>query len=221
MNCCTQTTGVGRFFSRFARSNRKRYKKRGFSLSQKHLFSGLKQLGFNQASVLEIGCGVGYLHQSLLDHGASRAIGIDLSEGMIHEARAVAREKHLEARTEYIQGDFVDLAGRLSGSDLTILDKVVCCYPDAASLVKTSVEKTIRVYALTYPRTRWFLKVFSTLGAWVLKLVGSQFRGYIHDPEKIAVWITERGFKKSYENQTMIWLTQVYQHNNLTKIAEG
>lgn len=214
MNCCTQTTGVGRFFSRFASSNRRRYQKKGFSSSQKHLISGLKQLGFNEASVLEIGCGVGYLHQSLLDHGASRATGIDLSEGMIHEARAVSKERHLEGRTEYIQGNFVDLAGGLARSDITILDKVVCCYPDAASLLKTSIEKTSRVYALTYPRDRWFLKLFSTLAAWVLKLIGSQFRGYIHDPEKIEFWITERGFIKSYENQTMIWLTQVYEYSN-------
>ena len=214
MNCCTQTTGVGRFFSRFARLHRKRYKKRGFSSSQKQLISGLKQHEFKEASILDIGCGVGYLHQSLLDHGASRAVGIDLSEGMIHEARALAKEKHLEGRTEYIQGDFVDLADGLAESDFTILDKVVCCYPNAFSLVKTSIEKTTRVYALTYPRNRWFLRFFSTLAAVALKLIGSQFRGYVHDPEKIASWITEKGFKKSYENQTMIWLTQVYEYRN-------
>ena len=38
----------------------------------------------------------------------------------------------------------------------------------------------------------------------------SPFRIYVHDPRRIEGWIAATGFKKRYENQTAIWLTQVY-----------
>lgn len=44
----------------------------------------------------------------------------------------------------------------------------------------------------------------------LLWLARSTFRSYVHDPRRIEGWITATGFKKRYENQTAIWLTQVY-----------
>ena len=44
----------------------------------------------------------------------------------------------------------------------------------------------------------------------LLWLVRSPMRNYVHDPRRIEGWIVATGFKKRYENQTAIWLTQVY-----------
>ena len=70
---------AGKIFSLFARGSRKRLEKKGFEDSQRKLVEGLKQVGFDNATLLEIGCGVGYLHQSLLEQGALTAVGIDLA----------------------------------------------------------------------------------------------------------------------------------------------
>jgi hypothetical protein len=48
------------------------------------------------------------------------------------------------------------------------------------------------------------------ISAFMLKLVRSDFRPYVHDPEVIEKWITETGFSKAYQNNNMVWLTQVY-----------
>ena len=96
------------------------------------------------------------------------------------------------------------------GADVTVLDKVVCCYPDADGLVHASLKKTNRVYALTYPRNRWYIRTMMGISAFMLKLVRSDFRPYVHDPEMIEKWITDTGFSKSYQNNNMVWLTQVY-----------
>jgi hypothetical protein len=48
----------------------------------------------------------------------------------------------------------------------------------------------------------------------IMKLLRSDFRSYVHDPEKIHQWITARGFTKLYQNQTLVWLTQVYVKNS-------
>lgn len=195
----------------FAGSYRKRFTKKGFEPSQQQLIAGIEQAGFAGATLLEVGSGVGYFHQVLLEHGAKSAVGIDFSQEMLNEAISWAEEKKLTNRTEYIQGDFIELLDKVSPAEVTILDKVVCCYPHAELLVKNSIAKTNRVYALTYPRKRWFIQAAVASSALFLKLIGSSFRPYVHNPRDIEKWITEKGYKKIVQSQTFIWLTQVYQ----------
>ncbi len=209
--CCPHSQSASRVFSLFARRYRKRFERRGFEPSQKQLIEGLTQTGFAGASVLEIGSGVGHLHQSLLEQGADCAIGIDLAPKMIEEAGRWARERGLEGRTKYLDGDFMEIAETIDAAEATILDKVVCCYPDADGLVHRSLEKTLRVYALTYPRNRWYVRAGVAIGALLMKLIRSDFRPYVHDPEVIEGIIERAGFVKTYQATTFIWLTQVYQ----------
>lgn len=208
--CCPHSKSGGRIFSFFARSYRRRFTKKGFEPSQVQLMSGLEQVGYQNSSLLEIGSGVGYLHQMLLEQGAKTAVGIDLSPDMLKEARDWANEKGLSDRIEYIQGDFIELLDQVNTADVTILDKVVCCYPDAELLVKSSVAKTSRVYALIYPRNRWFIKIAVEITAFALKLIRSDFRPYVHNPDNVESWIVDLGFKKAYQKNTIIWLTQIY-----------
>ena len=212
MHCCGPITcGTGRFFSRFARRYRRRYQRKGLERSQTDLLHGILAAGVDDATLLEIGCGVGYLHQRLLQSGAARAVGIDLASAMLDEARLLAHEQGLGARTTYLLGDFIDLAPQLDTADVTLLDKVVCCYPDAAALVNRSLDKTHRVYALTLPRAHLFNRVGVVLLSAALKLLGSAYRPYVHDPVAIEAWITARGFRKSFQTRTLLWLTQVYE----------
>lgn len=208
--CCTPTRGIGKFFGHFARRYRRRYARRGLEPAQRQLIDGLRRAGFAGATLLEIGCGVGYLHQQLLREGAERALGVDISEDMLAQARASARDAGLAERTEYREGDYMALADGLDPADVTLLDKVVCCYPDAEGLVTRSVSRTRRVYALTYPRDRLFNRAGVRLLDFFLWLVRSTFRTYVHDPRRIEGWISAAGFRKRYENRTFLWLTQVY-----------
>lgn len=210
-SCCQPTGAIGRFFSRFAKMSAKHYRKKGLAVSQKQLLSGIDDLGFEQATILEIGCGVGYLHQSLLNSGAKQALGIDISDKMITEAKTMAIQTGLEGRTDYRVGDFIDLAEKIDGYDLCILDKVVCCYPDAENLIKLATAKTRRVLALTFPRKNIANMIGIKLMWLVLFLIRSPFRNYLHDPDMIEHDIIKKGFEKKYQNQTWLWTTQVYQ----------
>ena len=209
--CCPHSKSGGRIFSFFARSYRKRFTKKGFEPSQQQLMSGLEHAGYKDASLLEVGSGVGYMHQVLLEQGAAKAVGIDLATDMLKEAQQWADEKGLANRVQYIQGDFIELLDQVDNAEVTILDKVVCCYPHAELLVNSSTKKTDRVYALTYPRNRWFIRVAMEVMAFFLKLSGSDFRAFVHNPDDIERWIIEVGFKKTFEDKTFIWLTQIYQ----------
>lgn len=208
--CCPHSRSGGRVFSFFARNYRKRFTKKGFEPSQQQLMQGLQQAGFKDANVLEIGSGVGHFHLTMLEQAAKSATGIDLAPKMIEEAEKWACERGLADRVRYFQGDFMEILPEVDTAEVTVLDKVVCCYPDADGLVHASLEKTGRVYALTYPRYRLSVRMAIGLGALLMKLLGSSFRPYAHDPDDIERWITAAGFKKQYQNTTFIWLSQVY-----------
>lgn len=214
--CCPHSRSAGRFFSFFARRYRKRFESRGFEPPQKLLLKGLQQAGYQGASLLEIGSGVGHLNQSLLEQGASTAVGIDLAPKMIEEAVKWASDRGLEDRTRYIEGDFMEIVQSVEQADVTLLDKVVCCYPDADGLVHKTLEKTRRVYALIYPRNRWFIRAGCRLLSVLMKLTGSEFRPYVHDPDQVDQWVRDAGFTRLYNDQTMIWLVQVYVKDDVT-----
>ena len=208
--CCCHAESAGKFFSFFARRARKRFERKGLEPTQKQLMAGLEQAGIQGARLLEIGCGVGHLHQSLLEQGASVAVGVDIAPMMLSEAKNWADERALGDRVKYVEGDFMAVDENIDSADICILDKVVCCYPDAQGLVQRSLAKTSRVYGLTYPRDRWFTRLGTGAIACLLWLVRSNFRPYVHDPGQIEGWISDEGFAKQFENRTAAWLTQVY-----------
>lgn len=221
MGCCTvPAKDTARFFSRLAGFHRLRFRVFGFEDTQRHLIEGIKQAGLSGASLLEIGCGPGYLHQGLLQSGAGRAVGVDLSERMLREARHLADRGGLAGRTEYRQGDFVALAPRLGSADITILDKVVCCYPDVEALLRCSLDKTRRVYALTYPRDRRLTRMGVALMARWLRLIGSEFRTYVHPPQRIRAEITARGFQRLYAQDTRLWASEIYVHESCARPSD-
>lgn len=209
-SCCAHAKAAERLFSHFAKVYRWRYQLFGLERSQRQLAVGLEKAGLPGARLLEIGCGVGFLHQWLLEHGARWAIGVDLSARLLAEAEAMARRRGLDGRVRYVQGDFLDLAGAIEPVDFVILDKVICCYPDARELLTQAAGHARRAVALTYPRdtplNRLGIRIINRFLTWV----GSEFRTFLHDPSAVAGWLAEAGLEQAVEAQTPVWLTQIF-----------
>ncbi len=211
MNCCTAINAdTGRFFSRFAGFHRLRFRLFGFERTQRQLIRGIQAAGIGGATLLEIGCGPGYLHRTLLRLGASRATGVDLSEAMLAIARAGAQAESLVERTDYRRGDFAQMANEVPDADLVVLDKVICCYPDWGSLVDCSLLKARRLYAFTIPRDRALTRTGVKAMRWGLRRFGCCYQPFIHDPAQIEARILAGGFRRTYEARTAGWLTRVY-----------
>lgn len=208
--CCPHSRSTSKCFSLLARCYRWRFEQRGIDPAQQQLLEGLEQTGYRDKTVLEIGSGVGHLHQTLLEHGARSAVGIDLAPAMIEQATDLAAKRGLSDRTHYISGDFMQAAQDILPAEITILDKVVCCYPDADGLIHRALDKTDEILALTYPRRTWYTRLGVAIAALFMRLIGSAFRPYVHDPGRIECWILDAGFTKCYEKATRIWLTQAY-----------
>jgi len=209
MNCCC-LEATNKFFNTQARRSEKYFKKKGLRKEQRHLADGIRQSGMQEAEILEIGCGVGGLHLSLLKESATKATGFDISEKMIATARQLSAEMGLQDRTHYRHGDFVTMHENAPAADVTILDKVICCYENAPELIAHSTAKTRRIYAVSYPRQNPIVKLVFRSTKFVLKFFRQAFHPYYHEPKQIQKWITEAGFAKVYEKETMVWLVQVF-----------
>jgi len=211
MHCCAvPCNDTNRLFSRLAGFYRWRFRVFGFEKTQKQLLRGILETGVDHASILEIGCGAGHLHRELLQQGAACATGVDISENMLVQARKLSAASSLAERTRYHQGDYADLADGLDDADITVMDKVVCCYPDPERLLTAALPKTRRIIALTYPRDRVFTRVAIRIAARLLKLSGSDFRPYVHNPVEIRRWITQLGFTPLSFSSVFAWQTEVY-----------
>ena len=211
MTCCAAINeDTGRLFSRFAAWHRLRFRLFGFERTQRQLLGGIRQAGIGGATLLEIGCGPGYLHRALLRLGAERATGVDLSAGMLEIARAGAVAEGLAERTDYLQGDFTQVADQVAEADVVILDKVICCYPDWLVLVERSLGKARRCYALTIPRDRALTRASIKAMRWGLRGMGCCYQPFVHDPEEIDGRIGASGFRLIDEARTPLWLTRTY-----------
>jgi SAM-dependent methyltransferase len=211
MSCCAiPSADTSRFFSRLARLYRWRSRLFGLDSTQRRLIDGIRRTGLEGETLLEIGCGAGQLQRELLQAGARHGVGVDLSAGLLEEARREAQRAGLASRTDYRQGDFVALADAIAPAAIVVLDKVVCCYPDPERLLEAAMDRTRRVLALTYPRDRAATRAGVALMAALLRLTGCRFRPYVHDPASIEDWIKCRGFRRHSRARTFAWLTDIH-----------
>jgi|SRR5215212_1990504 magnesium-protoporphyrin O-methyltransferase len=80
MASCCPSRDYRRFFNqRFARRLANRYRKRGLDPTAQTMVQFLQELGIEDASILEIGGGVGEIQIELLKLGAARAQNLELS----------------------------------------------------------------------------------------------------------------------------------------------
>jgi magnesium-protoporphyrin O-methyltransferase len=211
MSCCQTeaSAGTGRFFSRRARHFRRRFRRRGLDRIQRLLVDGIAAAPIKEASILEIGCGVGGLHLALLARGAGCAVGVDISEEMIRHARELARDMGMNDRTAYIAGDVVVLAPELSRLDIVVLDKVVCCYEDLPRLLDVSLGRAERTYALSYPRgmTRWGFAALALLA----RILRWSFYPRWHDWAAMLARIQHEGFSPRFSADTLFWSVRVFE----------
>ncbi|GAB6066938.1 hypothetical protein JCM13664_02560 [Methylothermus subterraneus] len=207
---CAHAQATEKLFSRFAKAYAWRYRLFGLERSQRQLVEGLARIGYQGSTLLEIGCGVGWLHRWLLQRGAAWAMGVDLSPRMVAEAQRLAAEQGLAERTSYRVGDFVELAAEIEPADCVLLDKVICCYPDAAALLRQAASRARRAVALTYPRRHRLNRALHGGLNRLLIWMRSDFRTYLHDPAAVEELFYAWGWKKDFEARTWLWLTQVF-----------
>lgn len=180
------------------------------------LLEALGQAGLEGRSVLDVGCGVGDLATETIRLGAERATGLDVSNENIALARRLAAERGVIDRTSFQVGD--GNRGPLPTADVVVLNRVVCCYPDADGLVDRSLAVAGSVYALTAPVSSGpvgllnrALTAVSNVAYAIRRKHYQGFRTFVHDMARLDERIRAAGFRPvRREHRRLVWDLAVY-----------
>ncbi len=186
------------------------YRRHGPGKTARLLIDALKAAGIHEATLLDIGGGVGVLQHELLKSGASTAIHVEASSAYLHAAQEeAARQGHAE-RITYHHGNFVDLAPQLPQADVVTLEKVICCYPDVRALVGLSSARARKLYGVVFPRDTWWMKIGGRLINLSLTIQRSGFHFFVHPTEQVESVIRASGLQRRFYRKTLFWQVVVY-----------
>ncbi len=177
------------------------------------LRDGLLRLDPAGRTVLELGCGRAALLLQLVQAGAARATGIDLSPASIDAARAAFERAQLSQCLDISVGDAARVP--LEPHDWVILDRVICCYADVERLLANTQPAARHIYAFTVPSSRGWRGVAARLEEWLEgawnRLHGRPCRGYVHDLDLIEERLSAAGFRLRRRDHDRLWHIAIYE----------
>jgi hypothetical protein len=212
MSCCTPTGYRTIFATKTAERDAGRYRRKGLMGSARWVFRALTGEGVDDASVLEVGGGIGALQLELLEAGADHATNVEIIDSYEPVARALITEHELGGRIERLIGDFAQTSDRAPGADLVIMHRVLCCYPEPAALIDAACAHANDRVAITIPREAWWVKLgFATMNTW-LRLRRIAFRGYVHPHAPMLELAAAHGFHSVHHQQGSLWASHILRH---------
>lgn len=214
---CPQCVGIEREFGeKTAARELHQYHKNGPSNSTRLLIETLANLGIQDKTLLDIGGGIGVIQHELLKKGLARSISVDASSAYAAAARKEAQSQGFEERTEYIHGDFVDLASKVAEADIVTLDKVICCYDDMRALVSASASKAKDYYGVVFPYDTWWVKAAFKILNLFLAIIGNPFRTFVHPTSSVEEILTAKNLERtSYSRSGILGFWQVIVYTRL------
>ncbi len=113
-----------------------------------------------QDVVYDLGSGDGRLVFAAIEHGAGKAVGVELNPGHVRESTDLARKKSLESRVTFVEADLMDVD--LSPATLVI----TYLFSSASAALKPKFEAELK------PGTRVVMESFPVHG-WKPKQIRS------------------------------------------------
>jgi len=205
VECCPCEGLESQFGPKLAERELRRFRRRGPNRSTQLLINSLRTAGIEGVSLLDIGGGVGAIHHTLLDAGATTAFHVDVSGDYIKAAREEAIARGHTNRVLFLHGDFVERASGIPAADVVTLDRVICCYPDMKALVGHAADKARRLFGAVYPPDAWWMRLSVRAINGLMRLRRSSFRAYAHSPAAIEAVLQHHGFERIERKRTLAW----------------
>lgn len=203
--CCGPAGYRTTFGDKFARRVARRYERRGLNRTQRRLVGFLAERGLENASVLEIGGGLGEIQVELLSRGASHVTNLEISDG--YEARA-AELLASAGVADRVDRRFLDIAtspDEVEAADIVVLHRVVCCYPDYERLLAAAGGHARRVLVFSHPPRTILSRAVVGWDNFLRRLRGNDFRAFVHPPRAMLAVLDEQGLKPRYHHRGLAW----------------
>ena len=205
MTCCNPR-GCDEFFSpRFARRMAKRYRRRGLDDTARSMVGFLETRGVEGLTVLEVGGGIGEIQLELLKRGARGSVNLELSPAYDEEARRLLREAGVEGRAQRQLHDIAADPEAVEPSDVVVLHRVVCCYPDYERLLGAAADRARRALVFSYPRRNAISRLVIAAENIAFRLRRMEFRTFAHPPAAMLAVLSEHGLRPTFAHQGLVW----------------
>ena len=208
-DCCAApgTEGYEEVFDdRFARKSARRYRRKGLTPTERRIVSFISATGVDDATVLEIGGGVGEIQLELLARGAARTENLELSGAYEAEAARLIGEAGVAGRvTRRLGVDLAVTTEKVDMADIVVLHRVVCCYPDFERLLGAAAERARHTIVFSHPPRTLTRRAFVAVGNLALRLSHKTYRGFIHSPSAMIDTLRRHGFEPRLRHSGRSW----------------
>lgn len=216
MTCCHHCQATDAHFSKqIATADLERYRRSGPGVTTRLLIQGLQAAAISDATLLDIGAGIGVLHHELLGTTVRAATHVEASSAYVAVAREESERRGNGDKVQYLEGDAVDLAPALDQADVVTMDRVICCYPDWNRLVTTASSKAKTLVAFSVPHDRWYVRLVFVVQNLVRKLKGDDFRTFVHPVDAMNRALGAMGFRMVWVRRTVAWRVALYGRDDL------
>jgi len=204
-DCCDRDAYDETFGDRFARRMARRYRKRGLDRTRRRVVDFLTVHGIEEATVLEIGGGIGEVHVELLRRGARAATNLEISTSYEEQAAQLLEGSGLGDRVTRRFLDIASTPDEVEPADVVVLHRVVCCYPDYERLLSAAAGHARRLLVFSHPPRNLVTRVSFSFDNLVRRLRRNDFRAFVHPPEAMMAAVESQGMSVRYRHRGPSW----------------
>ena len=204
-DCCSRSGYQTVFSDRFARRVARTYRKRGLDSTQRRLVSFLTERGITDASVLEIGGGVGEIQIELLVPRCPQATNLEISQNYEAEAAALLERSGMADRVTRRLVDIATSPEAAEPADVVVLHRVVCCYPDYARLLTAAAGHAKRLLVFSHPPENVLSRMIIGGENLLRRLSRNDFRAFVHPPNAMIRAAQAQGMSVTYWHRSLSW----------------
>lgn len=209
--CCDRDGYDEIFGDRFARRVARRCCKRGLDRTRRRVVEFLCAQGIEDATVLEIGGGIGELHVELLLRGAQAATNLEISTGYDEEAARLLDRSGVGDRVTRRLLDIATAPENVEPADVVILHRVVCCYPDYQRLLSAAASHAGRFLIFSHPPRTLLTRSGFGFENLVRRLRRNSFRTFVHPPRAMVAVVKGHGMTLRYRHRGLWWTVVAFE----------
>ncbi len=205
MGCCPPR-GAEPFTTGTAHKDARRYARRGLDRAAARLLDLADPAGL---TLLEIGAGVGALQAEVLRRGATRSTGVEISRTYDAAAFALLDRAGVRDRSARVVADLLRDPSSVPAADVVLLHRVVCCTPDALTLLTAAAALAGQRLVFTYPRHN----VLTATGQHVVNAAAAMrgwgWRFRVHRPADLLAAAESAGLRQRAVPTSGFWRVAV------------
>lgn len=212
-DCCTPKGYRQIFSEKNARKEARRYRRMGLDGTSRRIFDVIKMRGVEGRTLLEVGGGIGAVEIELLKVGMAKAVNVELTPTYESAAGELLGEAGLVDRVQRRVMDFAESGTEVEPADVVIMNRVICCYPDMPKLAGAAAQHARDVLVMSFPNDRWWTRLGLTITNLGFRIIGMQFRVFMHSPNLIVAAVEQHGFTRRLNERGLLWQVAALERN--------